>query len=761
MGIINKLIPIVDINLGTKKLFYSSQTIKINNNGKINQYEGKLKSEGGIVRSFSLFDFKTSLSVASNVSIINKERLQDVFLNNPESFTSVKLSYLYNDDTTAKIDEITGIASNPKWDQYNFSFNVKDSQKLYFKNVPSVIFDEKTFQISFILNDATAYTQTIAVGNPSTSPGGSKNVTIIKNLVSSSFGGKSENFWKGSRVDVIMDTRPSDHTDQASGHFAVVVRSADTTVFFNTMLEKFLVRDDETALAVLNNTMMSDESFYQVRTLTFQCVKDAVPQNSDTIGTPVPIIYGSPEKVPMVWAVGQKSTRTNSFGVGDDIYLFASHRCKLGMLPDSTIFSGLTATGANNGVYNYSPDSFVNPGKDQIQIIDALRTEVYWSLEDKRVVDAKISPGNKNWIPNPFPKKWPRSGNNPNNLFRDHIIRLISPVHRIKIMQTLRGEIVHAIQLRGGELDWFDVTYPIEHRSQYPIRYGMGNSKLYISTDGIEDDIDGFYTGHIKSQTPLNSFGVFENYENAKQSTLIKNPADILLHFIINYTSANGDKNVVDLESFRKSRSILDNWRFDTAINEIINGEQLIDRFCQQCCSIIYMNNGKFKMKTIIPSLLFPKAYIREGEHIYKQNFEFTKTEDIYNDFNFAYNYDYVNKKFSNIIKRNRKNDNLCRNSYAVNGFEKSKPLIEFRDINDESTAHKLADILIDLYSKRRVYMDCELIYNNEVIDANLEIGDCILVTSNQAPNGWEEKKCIILETRKYTDHMELTLMEI
>lgn len=764
MAIINRLIPILEIDLGVRKLAYSAQSFRVRDDTSFRQYAGLLKSEGGISRSMSIQDFKASLGVASNVSVINDDRLQDAFQNFPESFTAVRLAYLYGDDTTAKIEEVVGIASNPSWDKTVFTMNIKDSQKLFFRNVPNVIFDEKTFQQAFVLSDATFQVRTIAVGDPSrpgflndgggnADAGGTKNVTIVKNIVSSAFNGKPLNYWKGSRIDIIYDQRASDDTNQTSGQFAVVVSSWDSTVFLNDKLDKVLVRDDETAVVPLNNTMTSDIQqpglSYDPAQLTLQVVKDAVPQNAESVGSPVPIIYGAVEKSPVVWAIGQKSTRTNSIGVGDDVYLFASHICKLGVIPDDTLTTGLVTSGndsngvaVNNQVFQYN--AMIGE-----EIRDALRTEVYWSLEDKRVVDAKISPGNRNWIPNPFPKRF-RGGSSISNAYRDCITRLISPLHRVKLLTTSRGEVVHAIQLRGGEFNWFDLTTKLEQRGQFPVRYGMGNSKLYISVEGWQDDNDGFYTGFT---------GDF--IENQNKTRLIKNPADVMLHFLMNYTSANEDRRMFDVNSFRESRRLLDGWRFDTSITEIISGEQLVDRFSAQCCSVVFVDGGIFKMKTVIPSKMVPKAYLREGEHIVSQRLEFTRTEDIYNSFIFSYKYDYPNKKYSSVLKRDRKNDTQCRASFAMNGFERAKPNVEFRDISDEFTANALADVVVDLCSKRRVYVDAKLVYNQEVIDANLEIGDCVAVTSTQTPNGWTEKLCIVLETRKFTDRMEARLMEV
>ncbi len=774
MGVVNKLLPLLEIDLGSKKLFYSSQSVKVLDGNSVKQYDGKLKSESGISKSISLTDFKASVAVASNISIVNTDRLQDIFTNNPESFTKVKMTYMYGgdlSDTTAKILEIYGIASNPGWNQLNFNMAIKDSQKLFFKNVPNIIFDANTFQTQFILNDATIgtlsspigyMTDPVVTGNPSVP--GSRDVTMVHNIVSSSFNNKPQNYWKGTRIDVAMDQRLADDTNNLAGQFAVVIASWDSTVFFNIALDKYLVREDETSMVPINNSMYALYlSTYDPSYLTFLVTRNAMPQNTDSASLPFPILYGAPEKVPMVWSIGQKSTNTNSFGVGDDVYVFAGHPCKLGVIPDPIMVNGLKALGiANNGVYIYSDDGISELSKDQKEIADGLRAEVYWSLEDKRVVDSKILPGKKDWIPNPFPKRWKNSGNNAQNLYQDKLIRLISPLHRIKLFTTLKGDVVHGVQLRGGEFDWFDVSYPFENRGQYNVRYGMGNSKLYISAEGYRDDIDGFYTGNnrIESQYDGN-FSFPEDLENSKDNTLIKNPADIMLHFLMNYSSINFDKRFIDVDSFRKSRQMLDGWRFDTGITEIINGQDLLDRFCQQSCSIVFMDNNKFKIKTIIPSKMTPKAYLREFEHISELNFEYTKTEEIFNNFIFQYAYDHPNQRFSKIIERNKKNDVNCRNSFALNGFERSKGVIEFKDINDSYTANLLTDVLVDLYSKRRIYLSCSVAYTGEVIDSKIEIGDCIAITTAQAPNGWNSKPCLVLETNYSSEKLELKVMEI
>lgn len=788
MGITNKLIPLLEIDLGTKKLFYSSQAMKIKENEQIIQYDGKLRSEGGVTKSFSIYDFKASVSVASNVSMVNSDRIQDHINLHPESFTGITLKYLRGgplEDMTCKFLEINGIASSPKWDKLNFNMSIKDSQKLYFKSVPPVIFDENTFQSSFILTDATYYTSLQPIGDNSivgsgtAATAGSKSVTLVNSIGSGTLNGRPKNFWKGSRLDVIMDTRPSDHTNNASGQFAVVVKSEGPLIYFNSVLEKYLIRADETALSIINNTLTTDDFTYNLNgSITMRLIKNPVPQNAESVGSPVPIIYGAPERVPMIWAIGQKSTRTNSFGVGDDVYLFACHPCKLGEIPDPTIMNGVNVVGADNNVWNYK-DSYgtgytayglataASGTEDLFEIMDALRTEVYWSLEDKRVVDAKIAPLNKNWIPNPFPKRF-RGGLNRSNQYLDHRVRLVSPLHKVVKLTSLKGEIIQGVKLRGGEFDWYDLTTPLEQRAQYPIRYGLGNSKLYISVEGWQDTIDGFYTGFgPKEDLAQGTLGTvittMDKIEDSKNTSLIKNPADIILHFLMNYTSVNLNKNIIDIESFRKSRMLLNNWRFDTALTEIENGQDIIDRWCKQCCSIVFVEANRFKMKTIIPSKIKnnPKLYLREDEHIVKQEMEYNKTEEVYNDFIFKYFYDYPTNKFNRVIIKNKLTDSVCRESYAKNGFERSKGVIEFRDVIDDYTANQLADIYVDMHSKRRIFLNCEIAYVDEILDNPLEIGDCVSVTSSLAPGGWVEQKCIVLETRYSYSKLDLKLMEI
>lgn len=741
--IINKIIPLLELDFGTKKFYYAAESIKIQDTTTYNfyNYKGNLKNEGGISRSFSINDFKSSTSVASNITIINTDRLQDHVMSNMELATSARYMYLSNQDKTSIIDEISGCIGAGSWDINTFSLSVKDSQKLLYKNVPEVILDDKSFQASFNINDPTITTTTVTLDGVVT--------TIIKNIASDDLAGRPDNFWKGARIDVVDDRRPSDDPLNASGQFAVIVSSAGTTVYLNDVVDEFLQDDGQTARDIINNTL---KTCLDPDVVTFQIVKNSLPQNSESVGTPVPIIYGEPEKVPLVWAIGQKSTRTNSFGVGDDIYLMASHRCKLGAIPDATISMQVyQSTGSppalstyNNGVYNYS-DS------DLVEIDDGLRAEVYWSLEDKRVVDARITPGNRNWIPNPFPKVFRGSVYTGQAPFVDDRIRLVSPIHKIKFISTLRGENITALQLRGGEFDWFDATPALlDYRAQYPIRYGIGNSKLYASFEGYADDADGYYTG-----------STFDQYDTNDKSVLIKNPADIILHFLLNYTSLDGDKSQISVDDFRKTRQALNRWRFDTAITEIISGETLIDRWCYQSCSILLYINGLFVLKPIILEKLVPKLYLREGEHIFSQKFEVTKVEDIYNNFLFSYKYDHPNSKYSAVLKRDKSNDQKCRNSYSINGFERSKANIELPDISDEYTVNKYADNMVDIYSKRRTYMTASVVYSDEFINSKIDIGDSVAITSSLAPGGWVEKNCLIIDMRKTLEFVEFKLMEI
>jgi hypothetical protein len=392
-------------------------------------------------------------------------------------------------------------------------------------------------------------------------------------------------------------------------------------------------------------------------TPVFMIIRKPVPENADSIGKPFPIVYGHAEKMWAVWAISAKSTRQNSLSAGDDVYIIAGHKIKDKRPTDVKVYFGLDE---NAQGMNYKPgtiDFVPNPLPSGIGEIDHWNESGY-SLRD------------------------PTDGN-----------RNVCPFHKLVEITTNKGDIVTAIKLRGDEYTgWrtnnegneiLDGDLPaVNGQPQFPIRYGLGNSKIYVSFRGYED-ANGEITG--------------------VPGGLIEHPIDIMKHFIWNHTNAHKEDNKIDEQSFADSKSKLENWKFAVVINEIVDGKQILDRIAQQCKTIWRFSNGVFSLQTIDLENRTPTFILDQKKHFADEpEWSRPKISEMYNDFIFKYGFNAIKKSFDRVVVRNKSNDQLCRNMYSQYGIVRSMKVIECPDIYDSFTINKLADHYILLHAIQR-----------------------------------------------------------
>lgn len=764
------------------------------------QYHGVIVNAGEIKQSVSIENNSPSIGNVS-IKIFNKDNLQNG--NKPVALESgnATLYFVVGDMYDDIISSFTGKIDNVSFDDETLSFQIRNEEIVLFKNVPDIIFDEKTFQTKLVLFNAKIFPSGLIVmryGDITTPIWGyTANLerSYVKRIQHPDLSGHVTDYWVGSRVDVVDangNAGDPESTEFAIGEFAVVISSDRDEVVFPTIVDRYLLYTfiddnlrDNTGTDpaapyevhdIPNNTMRntrfytnpvlknpnfdvdsdwskdpdwsigsgvatkvagaSTRALYQdiaamdgveyelsfdmtrtagtltpyiagtygpafsssghvdvvitggsansnlvfygdaafagtvdnvrVRTVSeviLQIIRKPVPENADSVGRPLPIVYGYVEKLWAVWAVSAKSTRQNSLSAGDDLYIIASH-----------------------------------------PIVDNDPTEilVYFGL-DENAQGQNFKPGTIDYVPNPLPRSiaeidhWQESGY---SLVSSDPTQNVSPFHKLLEITTNKGDIVTAVKLRGDEYTgWFednvgsalsDGDCPgINGQPQFPIRYGLGNSKLYVSFRGYKD-VGGEITGIPDG--------------------LIEHPIDILKHFLLHYTNIDGDFSKLNEQSFADSKANLENWKFGLAITDTANGKDIVDRICKQCHSVWQFINGQFRVDVFNLDNYNATIYIDEI-----RDFEGEKSwsrpplSEIYNDFIFKYKYNSIKEKFDGVIVRNKKNDQLCRNSFSYYGVIRSFDEIELPDIYDSFTANAYADHIVKLYSMQRLTLDANL----------------------------------------------------
>ena len=448
---------------------------------------------------------------------------------------------------------------------------------------------------------------------------------------------------------------------------------------------------------------------------TFMIKKNPVPENADSQGKPVPIVYGHVEKMPLVWAIGTKSTKQNSMGTGNDLYLMCSH---------------------------------------DIVSSNATEIEVYYGL-DENAAGMKVPPGVIDFVPTPLPKsvyeidRWTETGYSLVDPIDSD--RNICPLHRLVKITGKKNNLYMGVRLRGDEYNgWteneytaatgnsIDGTLPgINGEPQFPIRYGLGNSKLFASFDGYKD-LTGKYTG--------------------VPGGLIEHPTDIIAHFVENYSNMiEQDIELgIDQEALARSRARLLNWKFSTVIKDKIEGVSLIQRLTSQCKSLWTMKNGVFFLKTIDLDDNSPDLILNKEMFLGELNWNKKPISKFYNDFTLRYGFDYSIDKYSQVVLRNKSNSQDCRDSWSRYGqVTRSLPEVNLPDIIDPYTANQFADHLVSYHARDHISLTSKVELNE--ITKQLSTGQTVYISGLE-----EAQSFIVIETSfKKSRVMDVKLMSI
>jgi len=292
-------------------------------------------------------------------------------------------------------------------------------------------------------------------------------------------------------------------------------------------------------------------------------------------------------------------------------------------------------------------------------------------------------------------------------------------------------------QLSGDERNptpVFDFFRPHLH---WNLRRGLGSSKVYATFRGHKDDIAGTVTGVANS--------------------LIENPADVIKHFMLNYTLIRDDATLLDTESFEIAKRKRLDWKFGGAITETEEGETLLERYCSQSGIIYYWKDGKFKIKAIDVDTPTPVFKFEENVNIYEGiKVKRTTIEKIKNNIHIMYKYSWVKEDFIFRAIKDKNTDRFCKTSAGRYGDSEPEEF-EALDIYETSTALKLGSYMVKLFA------DIYYVVTMKVPKSYfaIELGDIITITHSIGASltgaGWIEKKFIVTKVQDKFTNMELT----
>jgi hypothetical protein len=365
-----------------------------------------------------------------------------------------------------------------------------------------------------------------------------------------------------------------------------------------------------------------------------------------------------------------------------------------------------------------------------------------------------LRPGLIDYIPNPLPRsiteieRWNETGF---DMRSGDPAKDVCPLHKLVQMTTNQGQVVTAIKLRGDEYtgwtydnegnDVTDGSTPgINGQPQFPIRYGLGNSKVYCSFAGHYDE-----TGEITGVA----------------GGLIEHPIDIIKHFLLQYTNLDWDRSKIDEQSFADAKALLPNWRFGIAITDQADGADILNRLTTQCCASWYWKEGKFCVKVIDLDGKNPSRTLdSKRDFIGKIGFRRTPSTEIFNEFVIKYAYNQVTEKFDRVIQRNKTNDQTCRKSFSLYGVTRSYEEIELPDVDDSYTANAFADRLVALKALPRVTLESNLRLSEWT--AGLQPGEAVdLTLYNDRLQTESTGKWAVVETGASRTTIAVTMLEL
>jgi len=482
-----------------------------------------------------------------------------------------------------------------------------------------------------------------------------------------------------------------------------------------------------------------------------------LPENIDSVGQAFPIVYGNVKKLKAIHAIGGKAIG-DAGGAGNDYYIFCCHPMAF------RVVINRLKTGAINDTYLEDTIQFaeVKLWHDLDQFVENSVKAGLPYIRNSNEFGAQSN--------NPFPRRsdnyysWNVGGTGPGIVDSGQLEPCVmwfnagesngaryqnwtaGQNRQIELFDNKHNNNYSGIRLRGDEY-WADVSITnlnpaalpddtsIENEAhpQYWIRNGLGSSNLYVDLNGNPDYDDGFITGIPASSVIVSSQDRSKRLKNP--AGMLSNPADIIAHYLLNYTKLNGDKTKINWPSFRRARGMLFNWQFAVVFDDATSGEDNIGRLLSQCRCVLYKRNDQFYLQYIDLSAGGQFSYLfNDSSSNQRERFVLKRhgVGNLYNKFTIKFaNYRPFNT-WGGTITYSNENHQACSSAEQIFGATESFEF-ECKDVNKWNVAKSIADYLVELYTKPRLL--CTIATSVIQDNYNLWPGKKVVLQSIDLPN--------------------------
>lgn len=432
---------------------------------------------------------------------------------------------------------------------------------------------------------------------------------------------------------------------------------------------------------------------------TFKVLHDPVPQNKADIGRSFPIVYGFVKRAPMLHVVSKRPVKGMDITSGDDIYIFASHRCDVSS-PNDIIVEidggdklNTKQTDVSQYSLNLQPHIVKSPFPTEI-------TNHYEAVEQENAISQNVE------------------------AFVSSRKTLRNPYHKLVRKETRTGFEVNGIQLRGGE--WDSRLGKMDKR--YAIRNGLGDTQLYAS-----------FGGHV-----------------SKDGELIRHPVDVFIHFVRTYGKWPYNEKFLDLDNLYKIKSRTRHYTVSVFIDSQISMPQFIERLFRNCGLFPYLNNGAVNLSYIDMDFVDYSNPIADGLNLLEGVREEDKfLKNIYDRIIYRYDYNYPLGKFDGVIDLNSSNNVYCAGASKAKGAKSTYEIQAFW-VTDQRMASEIAFLFSKLLSQKRRE------YNLRVLDVegiNFSPGQVVPLLAPSLSS--EQIPVVVLDVKPQKDVLELRVLRL
>lgn len=444
--------------------------------------------------------------------------------------------------------------------------------------------------------------------------------------------------------------------------------------------------DPETSTSVIPNTMsrVTSEDF---NSMIYLFEFRTPPQNSSDEGKFIPIVYGKVEKFPAINAISKKANGDSQDYAGDDTYIMCSHPIAQRDHNSITIYWGL----------------------------DELENSTSPSLESRSQIAAmedRYDLAKPHLIPNPFPVAGKINIITNTQITNrvggiDYVYNMVNsinqvvtnPLHYLVTVEDNNHNIHTGFRLRGDEID---PAHP-DNDIRFNLKNGL-NSKMFVTFNGMADDLYGTYTGVPYSP--------------------IIHPAHIIKHILTNYSNYDIAKFDATDISIHRAFSKTNERKLGVYIQEEGDIFSLLEMISKNSFIYTISTEGRYVVGYLDLDNKQSSVYtFNELTDVFSVNSEYTF--DAITNYTFNYSKSFASSRYNKSLLYNTSNNKLCNDVLKSTGVTKTKE-INLEYVFDDYTAKQVAIDYVKLHSIKRTILTVTSTVNIET--KNLEIFDCVSI---------------------------------